>query len=119
MTNTLTHRRNNPELATHVMLFAEANNEHYGAHVWTLVSDLPSIPEDLVELAAEHYGVTADEIRDEVDPTDIVNTAGVWDDPEFCYLAWDTFGAAGYRTQDGAVVLDREEVELTYHCEEE
>ena len=116
----LTHRRSTPGLSPHVMLFAEdeQRNQHYGDHVWTLHTELPPVPDYVVAFAADYYDVDVEAIYDEVDPPNIVDTAGVWDSPEFVSAVWERFGDPGYRTWDGAVVLDKEAVELTYHYDD-
>ncbi len=112
----LTHRRNNSNLSDFALLFAEGeNNEHYGDHVWTLETELPEVDDAVVAFAADFYQVDLDEAEDLVKPQDIVDTAGAWDDREFCYHCWEKFGVAGYRTPDGAVVLDQLEVKMSYH----
>jgi hypothetical protein len=117
---TLTHRRTNDNINTgHVVLFAEEGNEHYGEHVWTLNTELPRVTDELVAWAAEYYETDLDEARELVDPDDIVNTAGAWDDPQFVSELWQAMEynkiemVAGYRTYDGAVVVDVQGVELT------
>ena len=113
---TLTHRRHNSSLTNNVILFAESGNEHYGDNVWTLATDLPSAAEDveLLAFASEFYGVDADEALNLVNPSDIVDSAGAWDDPQFVSECWERFCKAGYRTYDGAVVLDKINVELAF-----
>lgn len=127
MIETLTHRRQSKELSEHVMLFAEDGNEHYGDHVWTLKSELPRASEsqELIDYAAEFYGVDHEEAENLIDPENIVDTAGAWDDVDFVRNLWNEMEmsgiktVAGYRTFDGAVVLDAENVELDYHKDEE
>lgn len=108
---TLTHRRHTALLTNNVALMAEGDaNSSYGAYVWTVdEADLAEIPQALIDFAAAHYGIDAAEAESLVDPANIVVSAGAWDDPDFVeawcatYAHWDV---AGYRTQDGAVVLD-------------
>lgn len=105
----------------HVILFAENGNEHYGeGHVcYVLETELPPVSDDIVAFAAEYYSIDTAEARELVDPSDIVNTAGAWDDVQFVSDLWQEMECgpikevAGYRTQDGAVVIDRYSVELT------
>ena len=120
-TTTLTHRRETSNIETgYVTLFAEDGNEHYGVHLFRLDSDLPAVTDELVAWTAEYYGIDSDEARDLVDPADIVDSAGAWDDNQFASDLWQAMEAcqvemvAGYRTQDGAVVLDREDAQITY-----
>jgi hypothetical protein len=119
---TLTHRRTNDELSDGwVVLFCDSDrNQGYGDCVWTLGTELPRVTDQLVEWAAEYYEVDEDEARSLVDPEDIVDTAGAWDDSQFVSELWQAMEggevemAAGYRTEDGAVVLDRDGVEMTF-----
>lgn len=117
---TLTHRRSNDTLSNNVMLFAESGNEHYGEHVWTLVSNLPAACEDekLIAFTMDWYSVDREEAIGLIDPANIVDTAGAWDDQQFVSYVWQALEPVGYTTQDGAVVLDQAGVELVYTCEE-
>ncbi|MEP3481637.1 MAG: hypothetical protein ABJZ55_20510 [Fuerstiella sp.] len=116
---TLTHRRSSDALSDNVIQFAESGNEQYGENIWQLDSELPAISAELVAFAADYYSVDADDIADEVNPEDIVCNAGVWDDTQFVSDLWqamesgDIAMAAGYRTVDGAVVIDRDSVVIT------
>jgi len=126
MKTTLTHRRSTSQLSKQdVILFAEDNgsNSHYGSHVWTLATELPTISQELIVWAAEYFSVDADEAEELVNPSNIVDTAGAWDDRQFVSDLWQAMEAgeivtvAGYRTQDGAVVIDREAVDMVYSVE--
>jgi len=125
-TETLTHRRHSPELSKgDIILFAAGEgNWGYGPHVWTLQTDLPKISDELIKWTAEYYDIDLDEAEELVDPSDIVDSAGAWDDRQFVSDLWAAieFGrikeVAGYRTQNGAVVFDRTAVELTYEFED-
>jgi hypothetical protein len=116
-----THRRHANQIpAGYVILFCDSDrNEGYGDHVWELMSDLPSV-ESLAELAEDFYGVDADEAMDLINPADIVSTAGAWDDTDWVSAVQNAMdcgmipAAAGYTTHDGAVVIDRDGVELVY-----
>lgn len=118
----LTHRRTGSELSDgFVMLFAEDDrNAHYGPHCWTLRADeLPNACDDetLIGFAAEYLGVDRDEAADMVNPDDIVSTAGLWDDPQFVselHHISSLQNIVGWRTYNGAVVLDRDAVEMDY-----
>jgi hypothetical protein len=122
---TLTHRRQNDELGTDIILFAEDGNDHYGDNIWTLNTELPEVTEQLINFAADFYSVDTDEAADLVNPDDIVSDAGAWDDRQFVSDLWQSMEAGaiemsvGYRTNDGAVVIDREGVELTHSIEED
>jgi hypothetical protein len=104
---------------SHVILFAESGNDHYGDIYYELETELPSVPAELIAFVAEYYDIDEDEARELVDPSDIVDTAGAWDDVQFVSDLWQAMESgeikecAGYRTQDGAVVIDLEGVELT------
>jgi hypothetical protein len=103
------------------MLFAESGNEQYGQHVWTLVTELPMASEDarLIAFTAEFYGVDLDEAAGLINPSDIVDSACAWDDAQFVSDVWQRFESVGYRTADGAVVLDNTAVELSYSVDAE
>lgn len=118
----LTHRRQNAELNSFVILFAEKNNEHYGDHVWTLETELPEIDSKIIEIAADFFEVDLDEAAELVNPENIVDSAGAWDDASFVEHigAMVEYGQveAGYKTNDGAVVLDRDAIKMTYSFED-
>jgi len=117
MSEQLTHRRSSKNMNTrHVMLFCDSDrNDHYGDHVWTLKTDLPLVPESVIKFACEFFGVDQTEAEDLVNPEDIVDSAGAWDDAQFVSEVFQFCGEpTGFRTPDGAVVLDRENVELEY-----
>lgn len=113
-----THRRNRNKLPSGHIEFLyhkagdEARNSRYGRYVWILEKDLPSIPKKLVEFTADYYDVSLSEARDLVDPDDILNSAGAWDDPAFVNEVWSVFRPAGYQTQNGAIVLNPNKVKL-------
>lgn len=122
----LTHRRNEEKLSDGwVILFCETNrNDGYGPHRWTLTDALDAkLPrssecEDLINFTMEFYGIDRETAENEVDPDDIVSTAMAWDDASFVSELWQAMEAGtikkvpGYRTYDGAAVLDRESVEM-------
>jgi hypothetical protein len=127
MKTKLTHRRENDELGNHVILFAEDDeNLHYGDHCWTLETELPQARDDeaLIAYAMDYYGVDREEALDLVNPLSIVESAGAWDDEDFVSGWWQAIEGtdrevAGYRTNDGAVVIDRYAVEMTYSCDDD
>ena len=88
--------------------------------MWELITELPPIPLELTNFTADYYEVGLDEAWELVDPDDIVDSAAAWDDHD--YVAWvsqffvnpDGSDPIGYRTQDGAVVLDYTRVDLRY-----
>lgn len=118
----LTHRRRASSLLSgYVILFAEAGNEGYGNNVWTLETELPAVEshEPLITMAQEYLGCDREEAIESLNPSDIVNSAGIWDDAQFVSDVWQAFEAIGYRTADGAVVLCRDSVVMTHSvCEE-
>lgn len=123
---TLTHRRTDDRIPEGwVILFAEEGNEHYGNHVWELRTELPSITSELIEWTADYYDIDDEESKNLLDPNDIVNDAGAWDDPQFVSDLWQAmeYGELeeqpGFRTTDGAAVIDRESVDLRYHLDSE
>jgi len=100
------------------MLFAAERNDHYGNHIWTLNCQLPEVPENVIAYAAEFFGVDTDEAAELCNPSDIVDSAGAWDDPQFVSEVYQFCGEpVGFRTPDGAVVLDRFGVDLEYRHE--
>lgn len=126
----LTHRRNTPNLSSGwVILFSEdeERNSHYGDHVWTLHTELPKVEDakDLIRWAADYYECSIEEGLNFVNPDNIVDTARAWDDPQFVSDLWQAMEQGevrmvpGYRTYDGAIVLDRESVEMTYEFDNE
>jgi len=118
--NALTHRRQTDKLANdRVILFAEGDdNDGYGEHIWQLITDLPGVTDELIKWAAIYYDVGAEEAEELVNPARIVGSAGAWDDDQFVSDLWQAMEyseietVAGYRTNDGAVVIDREGVEI-------
>lgn len=121
MSEQLTHRRSSNDNETgHVMLFCDSErNSHYGRHVWTLKTDLPSVPQSVIEFAAEFFGVDQTEAKELVNPENIVDSSGAWDDPQFASDVYQLCGEpVGFRTPDGAVVLDRYDVNLEYTLED-
>jgi len=116
---TLTHRRLTDKLTRQwVMLFSEdGENSHYGHHVWRLCTQLPHVRDDhrVLKYAMEYYAIDEETALGLIDPEDIIGDAGVWDDPQFVSDLWQELEPIGYRTNDGAVVLDREQVVLEYY----
>jgi len=123
----LTHRRKtsiHPKDTGYVVLFAESGNEFYGNHVWVLRKRLPSIPKKVTKFCADFYDTSMSEAENLVDPPDIVDTAGAWDDPDFVTEFWNAMERGfiketpGYETQDGAVLLDPHSVKLEYYYDD-
>jgi len=120
MITKLTHRRQSQDLNDlHVMLFTEDEKNHaYGDHVWTLKTELPEVSEDVIEYAAEFFGIDIEEARELCNPENIVGSAGAWDEPQFVSEVYQFCGEpTGFRTPDGAVILDRENAEISYRKE--
>lgn len=119
MRTKLTHRRHDDQLSItqDVILFADDDsNDNYGQHIWVLVTNLPAVTEDLILFAAEYYGCERDEAENLVNPKNIVCSAGAWDDRQFVSDLWqamecgDISEQPGFRTHNGAVVIDRASV---------
>jgi hypothetical protein len=119
MKTTLTHRRHTDSL-THgnVILFCDSDrNTGYGDHIWTLKTELPEVSDKVIEYAADFFAVEIEEARELCNPSDIVSTAGAWDDEQFCFEIASFFSPVGFSTPDGAIVFDRAEVEIEYSRE--
>ena len=116
-----THRRHTNQIpAGRVILFCDSDrNANYGGHVWTLKTDLPEVSDSIIEYAAEFFGVESDEAKALCNPEDIVATAGAWDYDQFCSEVSSFYSPAGFKTPDGAVVFDRDGVELAYNFDAE
>jgi hypothetical protein len=112
----LTHRRQSKNLNTgHIKLFACRGNEHYGPHCWILLSNLPPVSKKVIEFACEFYNIKFREAEKLCNPRNIVDDAGAWDDKQFVSELWNFGGEPiGFRTPDGAVVLDHHSVKLKY-----
>lgn len=114
----LTHRRNSKTLRNGHILFVEHGtqcegpNAGYGEWVWVLNTDLPTVPQEVVDLAADFFDLDEDEAARWVNPENIVDSADAWDNEEFVSLVWETFYAVGYRLPDGAVILDHTDVDF-------
>ncbi len=136
----LTHRREEKEDLTqlgYVLQFAEDGNEHYGPHVWELKTPLQAVPDWVLDFALnreeaqkwiETEGFSVEEARErlweELNPADIVDTAGLWDSPDFVselwqYMEYTGKEVAGFKTPAGAVILDPYNVQLDYRFEAE
>lgn len=122
-----THRRRQPKLREGVIFFLEhpigaEDNESYGEWIWILRNpdQLPRPPEEVVELAAEYFDIEdPEEAWDFVNPENILESAEAWDNDGFAYEVWEAFAPAGYRTPDGAVILDWREADLEGPIHEE
>lgn len=105
-----------------VVQFAEGReSEGYGEHVWVLKDELPTIPDDLVNWTADYYEIPKSEAWDLLNPTNIVNSGGAWDDVDFVkdlssamYEREELSTVIGYRLRNGAIVLDPLKANLQY-----
>jgi len=89
-------------------------NEHYGTNNYVLKSsELTSIPEWVKEWASDHpvWGKWFSEAS--INPVDIIESAGAWDQQDFVSQFWSENenrlldkGIYGFNTPDGAVVFD-------------
>lgn len=120
----LTHRRGTkvpPKTTGYAVLFSKRDNEHYGDHIWVLKTKLPSIPKEVIKFCKDFYQISISEAEDLLDPEEIVEHAGAWDDPDFVTALWEAMEqgdlkySPGYRTWDGAVVIDPFSVKLKYY----
>jgi hypothetical protein len=124
----LSHRQGSPILSDrHIMLFALRNdgnpsnpwrNDNYGKYNFLLKSsDLPEIPDWVKQWALDHpvHGkwLNEDNIEASINPEDIVDSAGLWDEAEFVSHLWNENENKfldeeiyGFKTPDGAVVFD-------------
>jgi hypothetical protein len=120
----LSHRQKSENISDkHIVLFTLKNkynfnnpwrNIHYGKHNFLLKStDLPEVPDWVKEWASDHpvWGKWYSE--ESINPKDIVESAGAWDDENFVSQLWSDNenkfldeGIYGFKTPDGAVVFD-------------
>lgn len=114
LTAMLTHRRKTANLNEgHVILFCDNDkNWSYGDHVWELRSALPAVTAEVIAFAADYYGISEAEADGLCNPVDIVDSAGAWDDAQFVSDLYQALEPVGFRTPDGAVVLDRHSVDI-------
>jgi len=123
----LIHRRNTKTLNLNdAILFADdESNMGYGKYVWELQTELPDIPLELIQYASDYYKISIDDAEDLINPSDIVDSAGAWDDRQFVSDLWQEMESGlmtmvpGYRTMNGAVVIDRDNVKLRNYVEDE
>lgn len=124
--------RANPDNGRGYMMFAHGDPERvnvYGSHHWGLdPDDFPDgsiidasndeIRRELSEVLSKnwdeieemgYYYTNPDDLADLADPSDIVNSAGVWDS-DLVELIWEKFleprGALGVKTSDGFIAFD-------------
>lgn len=121
----LTHRRKRKLSSLsetgYVVLFAEdGNNINYGEHAWALKDQLPEVPEDVIAFAEEFFEIDRDEAIEAVNPDNIIDSAGAWDNSQFVFELWNAMenGSVkeekGFMTPDGAVILDPLSANLEY-----
>jgi hypothetical protein len=106
------HRGKDPATSRDIVQFADDPNSirHYGENQYAIKSDkLPAIPEYVEKFAREYFG---EDVSDILNPRDIVDSAGVWDDRQFVSDLWQEFGdrferegVLGFKTNDGAVLF--------------
>ena len=118
MESILYHRGRNPRTTSDITLWADDEDSilSYGSTLYTLTSDhVDTIPQWLIDYTAQYYSVDIDTARDLVNPDNIVNDAGCWDDREYVHNLWADnegilmdmidHGIYGYKTDDGAVTF--------------
>lgn len=110
------------------MMFADAPERvsHYGRNHWvfddeaapnkvyagdeefaaSVIEALKNNPDKLQE-----YGATAEQLANELNPSDIVNSAEFWDAPDLVEIVWNDVlepkGITAVTTRNGAVIFDR------------
>jgi len=74
---------------------------------------LPGGLDEIVRIALEEYDsdTVIDQLVKSIAPESIVESAGFFDDEDFPYWLWDSLGFDFAITPDGAVVLDKTEIE--------
>ena len=121
-----TSRKYAPQNDVQYQMFAEGLDRelgNYGEYAYYATDSGAIKVEDILpklrDLSEEFYGETASD--EELNPPDIVDTAGVWDDPEFVQYMWDNyFEDEFYRTdkvpavvtEDGMIVLGRDDTRV-------
>lgn len=103
--------------AGHVVLFAESVEDSYWnggpmngrEGLWELTGETRNVSNEMVDFAADYFQVDKEEALELLQPPDIVNSAGAWDDPQFVSDFWQKFEGEliddgdAIRTPDGAV----------------
>lgn len=121
-----TSRKYAPQNDVQYQMFAEGLDrelENYGEYAYYATDADATRIEDILpklrELSEEFYGEAVSD--EELNPPDIVDTAGVWDDPDFVQYMWDNyFEDEFYRTdkvpavvtEDGLLVLGRDDTRV-------
>lgn len=105
----------------------EGRVENYGDNLYQVdtsgLRDINEVKEDIAEAMNEAIedgvfpdleGSTGEEIAELFNPPDIVDDAGAWDRPDIIAYLYDTtniLDGVGFKTQDGAIVLDESLIE--------
>jgi len=106
------HRGKDPATSRDIVQFSDDPSRitSYGANQYAIrKQDLPIVPDYVKKFANEYYG---QDVSAEIEPRDIVESAGVWDDRQFVSDLWQQFesrfdreGIIGFQTPDGAVLF--------------
>ena len=104
---------------THYAMFAFGDAcrvAHYGPQHWIVDSaGLDALDVDAIRSAWDEDkedrslapSIEDFEINDfEIDPDDIVDSAGLWDDPAFCSWYYDRFESDGVVLSDGIILFE-------------
>lgn len=117
-----TRRKHAPANAVPWQMFVrgvDADQSNYGDYTYYATDagamSIEEIMPRVQELAEEFYGSTLSE--EEINPPDIVDTAGIWDDKDFVQYLWDNYfegimdetgSVPAVLTDDGMIVLDED-----------
>ena len=117
-----TRRKHAPANAVPWQMFVrgvDAEQSNYGGYTYYATDagaiSIEEIMPRVQELAEEFYGTTLSE--GEINPPDIVETAGIWDDKDFVQYLWDNYfegimdetgSVPAVVTDDGMIVLDED-----------
>lgn len=119
------HRGKNPTHSDWIVLFCDDPMaiSSYGQEQWVVHKGrLLEIPQYIYDFAERFYrsewndewgeDFDIDNLFSSINPIDIVNSAGVWDDTQFVSELWNEFeykflndGIIGFKTHDGGVVF--------------
>ena len=100
----------------HVVLFADRVEDSYwnggpmreGKGLWTLKNTRP-VTDEMINFAADYFKVSKEEATSMMNPSDVVNSAEAWDNPQFVSDLWQEFESDfiedgdSFETPDGAV----------------
>ena len=101
----------------HIVLFADSVKESYWkggpmekrGGLWTLKGNIRSITDEMINFASDYFNVSKEEATSMMNPSDIVDSAEAWDDPQFVSDLWQKFesefleNGTSFETPDGAV----------------